>query len=169
MFLQYFSFCTVKHSYNRHSYNKLILTAKWFSLPMTLLYVVNLSHITKHAYNKVKWLIACPWHFVINMFYCIFIYIGPQKDELPDLWTGPGGLCRTDQTHQVFHPRLQSKQSHCIWRFLWRNAGCMVPYEISKCSARVKKKLKSSKQAYFNWLNKLIFWLLLVLHKVAQI
>lgn len=104
---------------------------------------------------------------VSAVFLILYLYTGSHKNELPDFWTGPGRLRRSDQIYQVFHSWFQSQQSHCIWRLLWRNAGCLVPHEISKCCKRVKKKLKSSKQAWF-LLSKFMCWLLL-LYVVAQI
>lgn len=38
--------CTVKHSYNEHSYNQLKLTANLLSFLLTLLHVVKLMDIT---------------------------------------------------------------------------------------------------------------------------
>lgn len=45
---------TVKHGYNKHVYNELTLTPKWFSFPVTFLHVLNLMDITNYTYNKAK-------------------------------------------------------------------------------------------------------------------
>lgn len=43
---------TVKYTYSKHSHNELTLnTAKWFSIPVTLLHVVNITVITNNIYN----------------------------------------------------------------------------------------------------------------------
>lgn len=47
-------YITVKHSYNEQAYNELMLTAKWFSFPVTLLHVVYLTDITNYVYNEAK-------------------------------------------------------------------------------------------------------------------
>lgn len=45
---------TVKYGYREHAYNELTHTAKWCSLPESLLQVVNLTNIMNYVYNKVK-------------------------------------------------------------------------------------------------------------------
>lgn len=45
---------TVKHGYSEHAYDELTFTAKWFSFPVTIIYVVNLMDITKYANNEAK-------------------------------------------------------------------------------------------------------------------
>lgn len=40
-----FFYNTVKHGYNKHTYNELKLTAKWFLFPVTILHVINLTDI----------------------------------------------------------------------------------------------------------------------------
>lgn len=45
---------TVKHCYSAHIYNLLMLTAKWFSFPLTILYVVNLKDITNYTNKEAK-------------------------------------------------------------------------------------------------------------------
>lgn len=54
MFVRYMCI-TVKHVYREQAYNELMLTAKWFSFPWLSYYlVVNLTDITKYAYNEPK-------------------------------------------------------------------------------------------------------------------
>lgn len=43
-----------KHSYSKRAYNELTLTANWFSLPLTLSHVKNLTNITNYANNEPK-------------------------------------------------------------------------------------------------------------------
>lgn len=38
----------------KNAYNEVMLTAKGFSFPLTLLHIVNLMDITNNAYNKAK-------------------------------------------------------------------------------------------------------------------
>lgn len=45
---------TVKHGYSEPVYNELMLKAKWFSFPLILFYVVNLTDVKNYAYNKAK-------------------------------------------------------------------------------------------------------------------
>lgn len=45
---------TVKHTYSKHALNKLTLTVKWFSFPVTLKYYVNLTDIMNYDYSKTK-------------------------------------------------------------------------------------------------------------------
>ena len=45
---------TVKHGYSEHIYNKLTLTAKLFSFPVTILHFANLTDKTSYAYDEVN-------------------------------------------------------------------------------------------------------------------
>lgn len=40
---------------------------------------------------------------VSAVFLILYLYTGSHKNELPDFWTGPGRLRRSDQIYQVFH------------------------------------------------------------------
>lgn len=61
---------TVKHNYSEHAYYELVPTAKWFSFPVTLLHILNLTDKTNYAYNKSK--IA---HRYKHVFYTVLSYI----------------------------------------------------------------------------------------------
>lgn len=50
----YFKIGTEKFGNSEHAYNVLTPTAKWFSLPKTLLHVINLTDIMNYAFKKVK-------------------------------------------------------------------------------------------------------------------
>lgn len=48
-------YITVKYGYSEHAYNEFMLTVKGFSLPITLIHVVNLMDTTNFAQNEAKW------------------------------------------------------------------------------------------------------------------
>lgn len=45
---------TFNHGYSKHVNTEVTLTAKGFLLCVTLLHVVNFSHITNYAHNEAK-------------------------------------------------------------------------------------------------------------------
>lgn len=64
-----------KNGYSEHAYNKLTLTAEWFSFPETLIHVVNLTDITNWL-GLYRRKIASPWQFVLSVFYYTYhVYI----------------------------------------------------------------------------------------------
>lgn len=67
-------YITVKYGYSELAYNELMLTVKGFSLPITLIHVVNLMDTTNFSKRSKM---ACPCHFVIRVFYCIPVCLNP--------------------------------------------------------------------------------------------
>lgn len=53
-FLKKKNTCTVKQGFSKHTYNELMLTAKLFSFPITLLHVVYLTNVTITFIAKQK-------------------------------------------------------------------------------------------------------------------
>lgn len=51
---------TVKHAYNVHTYNELMLTVKLFSFPVSFKHIVKLTDITNYIYNKAKFPVPGP-------------------------------------------------------------------------------------------------------------
>lgn len=60
---------TVKHSYSQDACNELMLTAKWFSFPMTSLRVVNLTDIKIH-YKRVSLYLVHALNFASYILFC---------------------------------------------------------------------------------------------------
>lgn len=53
-FLKKKNTCTVKQGFSKHTFNELMLTAKLFSFPITLLHVVYLTNVTNYFYSEAK-------------------------------------------------------------------------------------------------------------------